>query len=57
MAPVDDYSIKLGAAFSLAVNEDVAEPSRFSGTYDNSYSRGELTPRRIVSAILSNLER
>lgn len=57
MCPVDDYSIKLGATFSFAVNQDIAEASRFSGTYENSYLRGELTPRRIVSAILSNLER
>lgn len=57
MIPVDDYSIKLGATFSLAVNQDIAEPSRFSGSLENSYARGELTPRRIVSAILSNLER
>lgn len=57
MTPVDDYSIKLGATFALAINQDVAEQSRFSGSLQNAYARGELTPRRIVSALLSNLER
>lgn len=56
MVPVDDYSIKLGATFAFGISTDV-EPSRFSGSFTNAYCRGELTPRRIVSAILSNLER
>lgn len=55
MVPVDDYSIKLGATFAFGITEGV-QPSRFSGTFTNAYCRGELTPRRIVSAILSNLE-
>ncbi|KAL1490207.1 hypothetical protein ABEB36_012939 [Hypothenemus hampei] len=57
MSEVDDFNIKLGAAFGFSyVGNNHVQPSRFRGTYTTSYLRGEITPRRVMNAILAGQE-
>lgn len=48
MGDVTEYDQKLGAAH--------VQPSRFKGSYTTSYWRGEITPRRVMAAILAGQE-
>lgn len=52
-----EYDQKLGAAFGFGNHYGHnVQPSRFVGTYETAYWRGEITPRRVMNAILANQE-
>lgn len=57
MCDVSEYEQKLGVAFGFGFycGNDV-QPSRFTGSYTTSYWRGELTPRRVMQAIVAGQE-
>lgn len=52
-----DYDQKLGVAFGFGYFGDCqVQPSRFTGSYVTAYWRGELTPRRVLTALVANAE-
>lgn len=56
MCNASDYDIKLGVAFGLAPDSNLSvQESRFRGKYKLSVWRGELTPRRILDAMLAGV--
>lgn len=57
MDDIDEYNQKLGVAFGFGSFDDHnVQPSRFIGSYTTSYWRGELTPRRVMHAIVAGQE-
>ncbi|CAG4981882.1 unnamed protein product [Colias eurytheme] len=57
MTDIPEYDQKLGSAFGFCnYRGSQVQASRFSGTYSTSYIRGEITPRRVMNAILANQE-
>lgn len=56
MTDVPEFDQKLGAAFNLCSSVANIQPSRFRGTYTTAYWRGEITPRRVMNAILAGQE-
>lgn len=57
MDDVDEYNQKLGVAFGFgSFDEHHVQPSRFIGNYTIAYWRGELTPRRVMHAIVAGQE-
>lgn len=57
MCEVSEYDIKLGTAFGFSYYaESFVQPSRFAGSFTTAYQRGEITPRRVLNAILAGLE-
>jgi hypothetical protein len=56
VSDVSQYDQKLGVAFGFAINTGDTQPSRFKGSYTTSYWRGEITPRRVMAAILAGQE-
>lgn len=57
MDDATEYDQKLGTAFGFgAFDGNTVQPSRFTGTYTTSYWRGELTPRRVLHALVAGQE-
>lgn len=57
MTEIAEYEQKLGAAFAFAnYLGNTVQESRFTGTFSTSYIRGEITPRRVMNAILAGQE-
>lgn len=52
MTDVSEYDQKLGMAFGFG-SYLMADPSRYTGTRSTAYWRGDLTPKRVIQAILS----
>lgn len=57
MTEIPEYDQKLGAAFAFCNYQGAeVQSSRFTGTFSTSYIRGEITPRRVMHAILAGQE-
>lgn len=57
MCDVSEYEQKLGVAFGFGFyGMNTVQPSRFTGSYTTAYWRGELTPRRVMHAIVAGQE-
>ncbi|XP_074026226.1 EPM2A-interacting protein 1-like [Leptinotarsa decemlineata] len=57
MTDISEHDQKLGAAFSFCSYEgNEVQHSRFKGSFTTSYWRGEITPRRVMNAIVASQE-